>query len=73
MPRLKRLQLGSLPSRERGLKCCGHAVDAPADLSLPSRERGLKYVFGIKRIALLRSLPSRERGLKYGAMTLSEV
>ena len=32
----------SLPSRERGLKCCCHNLACAVVASLPSRERGLK-------------------------------
>ena len=41
----------SLPSRERGLKCIGHAQKEPERLSLPSRERGLKF-YGDKGLGL---------------------
>ena len=33
----------SLPSRERGLKCCAICIKKNRRLSLPSRERGLKF------------------------------
>ena len=37
--------LQSLPSRERGLKCCAIYSSTLENLSLPSRERGLKSIF----------------------------
>ena len=38
--------IGSLPSRERGLKFLYYAAKVASSVSLPSRERGLKYLSG---------------------------
>ena len=54
----------SLPSRERGLKCCAARSDRVSGASLPSRERGLKYYPAAVQTTGCKSLPSRERGLK---------
>ena len=58
------LLLGSLPSRERGLKYIDKGLDPIGALSLPSRERGLKFVRHQTLAGTEGSLPSRERGLK---------
>ena len=42
-PSVMHSKSGSLPSRERGLKCHDQSVQQFAAVSLPSRERGLKY------------------------------
>ena len=41
-PSVMHSKSGSLPSRERGLKCHDQSVQQFAAVSLPSRERGLK-------------------------------
>ena len=39
---IRKLEITSLPSRERGLKYCRGVVLNAERMSLPSRERGLK-------------------------------
>ena len=56
--------VGSLPSRERGLKCVQPVQGARPIGSLPSRERGLKCHPQPGGGRARPSLPSRERGLK---------
>ena len=64
-PRTLSLGLGSLPSRERGLKLAQPSIRARPCASLPSRERGLKFAGRPITDPLANmSLPSRERGLK---------
>ena len=62
------IQLWSLLSRERGLKCndCKHRLTRL--LSLLSRERGLKSMIISTGPKAVTSLLSRERGLKFITM-----
>ena len=57
--------VGSLPSRERGLKSRSERHGGGRMRSLPSRERGLKFHLVYGCIKVVQSLPSRERGLKF--------
>ena len=56
--------LGSLPTRERGLKHYKHLIMIGRAKSLPTRERGLKHYKHLLMIGRAKSLPTRERGLK---------
>ena len=56
--------LGSLPTRERGLKHYKHLIMIGRAKSLPTRERGLKHRLFALIQPCRRSLPTRERGLK---------
>ena len=56
---------GSLPTRERGLKCFIFLKVHIRTKSLPTRERGLKCVVKCYPGCAVMSLPTRERGLKY--------
>ena len=62
---VRKLEITSLPSRERGLKLSQDTLDSANALSLPSRERGLKFSARCLTIIMYGSLPSRERGLKF--------
>ncbi|WP_404351905.1 hypothetical protein [Caproicibacterium sp. XB2] len=69
----KQLGMGSLPTRERGLKLrCSITCPASAR-SLPTRERGLKLILMSRVGGLVQSLPTRERGLKYPANLLFKI
>ena len=56
-PSVMHSKSGSLPSRERGLKCHDQSVQQFAAVSLPSRERGLKFKFVFKFIHAARRSP----------------
>ena len=56
--------IGSLPSRECGLKYRACYRRSTGSKSLPSRECGLKLCVNIENARRKQSLPSRECGLK---------
>ena len=61
---VRKWNLQSFPTRERGLKCTYRQQLLPMVLSFPTRERGLKYIEVKRREKLNMSFPTRERGLK---------